>query len=115
MAKKTIKPRTSKRIKEPLLQKKKLNYIFWMLINYLTLILVSAIIFGFSAFCEYLVFRFIWGLLAEDIQKSEVMKNIASVAQVGILTITLIGMLIHSGFSIYGQFQIEKGISLGDE
>lgn len=115
MAKNTAKTQNKKKNKEPISPSKKLTKRFWMLINYLTIILISAIIFGFSAYCEYMVFQFIWGLLAEDIQNSEIMENLADFTRIAIFVVTIMGMIIHSGFSIYGQFQIEKGLANGDQ
>jgi hypothetical protein len=80
----------------------------WMLFNYLTIPLTSVLIFGFTALCEYGLGRFVWTLLAEDIRQSAAVSQIAEWAQIGIAIMAIVGMIVHSGFSLYGMILVER-------
>lgn len=95
--------------------KDKLKKRFWMLVNYLSIPLISAIVFGFAAGCEALLFRFLWSLMANDIQQSSIIKNVASWVQIAITVSTFVGFVIHSAFSLYGQIQVEKQFSESED
>lgn len=95
--------------------KDKLKKRFWMFINYLSIPLISAIVFGFAAGCEALLFRFLWSLMENDIQQSSIIKNIAEWVQIAIAASTFVGFVVHSAFSLYGQFQVERQFSESED
>jgi len=114
MAKKTL---TKSRIKSPQspkiesgegYYKNKLKTRFWMVVHYLSLPLTSALVFGFAALCEFTLFNLLWSLMEKDIQELSIVRNISELVQIAIAVFSLVGFLIHAGFSLYGQYQIEK-------
>jgi len=120
VARKTTLRTLTKPIKQPLkgspeYYKSQMVGRFWMTLNYLTIPFTSALIFGFSALCEYLLFRLVWSLLASDIQQSPAIKDIAQWTQIAVAAASLVGAIIHSGFSLYGTIQVERQFAQQDD
>jgi hypothetical protein len=82
----------------------------WMTVNYLTVPLASALIFGFAALCEYILFSWLWYFLATDRQNPTV-ALLATVIQAAIAYISLVGALVHSIYGLYGTIQIERQLA----
>ena len=93
---------------QPEFYRDKIKRRFWMTLNYLTIPLSSALIFGSTALIEYLLFRLVWSLLSEDILQSVSIKQIAEWVQIAIASMSMIGAVIHSSYSLYGTILIER-------
>lgn len=94
--------------------KEKIKRRFWMVLHYMSIPLASAFVFGFVSVCETLLFRVLWSLMENDIQQLPFLQTISDLFQVALTIVTFIGFLLHSAFSLYGQYQVEK-IFLGNE
>jgi hypothetical protein len=80
----------------------------WGVLNYMTVPLASALTFAWAALCEFLLYKLVWGFMQGDLQNLPQVKTIAELAQIAIFGVSLIGMLVHTGFSLYGTFLTEK-------
>ena len=80
----------------------------WMVLNYMTVALASGLTFAWAASCEFLLYKLLWALLQEDLQNSPQVKTTAALVQIAIFVVSLIGMLVHTGYSLYGTIQTER-------
>jgi hypothetical protein len=87
--------------------KKQIYNRFWMVLNHLTIPLSIGMIYAFTALVEFLLFKLIWFLLQGDLQELEAIKVFARFVQIAIAGTNLIGMLVHTGYSLYGTIQTE--------
>jgi hypothetical protein len=95
--------------------KDRLKKRFWMIIHYTSIPFASAIVFGFAAICETVLFKVLWSLMETEIQQSPIVKNLSEIVQIAISMVTLAGFIVHAGYSLYGQLQVEKEFSTLEE
>lgn len=91
--------------------KKKLVNRFWMTLNYLSIPLANALIYAFAIYCETNLYKYFLSTLEGETQKFASIKFITDYFQTGIILVSLVGFLLHSGYSLYGQLQVERQFS----
>lgn len=92
---------------------KYLESLAWRAVRYTSISIFYLIVYGFAFLCEYLLMRFLWYLLDNDVQNSPLLQLIATNVQIGLAVCTLVGAIVHNIFSIWSQFKMEQEIAKG--
>lgn len=60
------------------------------------------------------MYQVIWMILSEDLKRLQLVMQVVELVQIAVVLSTLAGALIHTGYSLYGTIQIEKGLAKSD-
>jgi hypothetical protein len=97
------------------IRKENIKIRFWLMIDYVTIPIFTAIVYAVFLTCTHIILSLGWYLLSDDIQNSETIANLAEWARIGITSTTLVGMLVHTGYSLLGQIMVEQQLKVSDE
>lgn len=87
---------------------------FWRGLNYLSINLFFLLVYGSTLLAEYAIAQIVWLVLAGEIQQYPAVAFAARVAQIALALMTLVAAVVHGGYSMWAQIQLDRAEANGD-
>lgn len=84
-----------------------------MTLNYLTVPVASAIIFGVVLASEWVVGMIAWMVLSPEMRESAANKQLGDLLRLAVFFMNMVGFLLHCGFSLYSTYLLERQMMEG--
>ena len=76
-------------------------------LNYISVFLFILLVYGGALITDYLLFKLIWVLLSDDIQKYSVVSQVFDFARIGLAFLFILSAIIHGIVSTYSQVRLD--------
>lgn len=96
-----VRPKNAEEIK------KQIRLRLWGILDYVTIILFSVVVYATAAIGEYLLFSLLWWLLGEEMRKYPFVALVAQFVQVGLALMGLAAAFTHGCSSTIGQIRFD--------
>lgn len=87
--------------------KKRIVNRYYRAVDYLSIYAYVMVVYGGALFADYLLFELMWLLLAEEVQKYELVKLAFDYARIGLALLFLLCALVHGMLSTYSQLKLD--------